>query len=595
MNITNKINLALREFSSGNKESAYKKLKKIFEKNKNNNQLRFNLAVIEQSLGLNEEAKVNYLFLIESEKNIKAITNLYLILISEDNYIEAIKYINQAIDISKNLENLLKDKAFVLYKLKQYDESIGVCNTYLKNNNDIVYLNILSLNYFKKGELDKSLKILKMALKIDNDNPLILNSLGRIYHEKRDSANAEKFLLKAYKIKKDSYEIVNNLAGFYREESKYDKSIQLYNDALKINPNNPSIINNLAKAYFDVDKLDLAEKFSLKALSLNENDGNIQKILSLIYLRKQNYKNGWRYFDGRLNLSDFVEKNPSINNIRKKLLMKDIIHPNSKILVLREQGVGDEILYSSMYKDLLLLCPNTKIECDRRLKNIFCNSFPDHNNNFVDLGSISENLDSLKKYDFTIYAGSLGRYFRNTREDFDNNNIFLKADDKLTTEIKNKLNSLKYKYNIGISWKSFKNRYADEKSLNLNDLTNILQTQNCNFINLQYGEVYSEINKFNKGTDNKIVTLDKLDLFNDFDKLAAVLMNLDLFISVSNSTAHLAGGLGVKTILIKPKNHALFHYWNQPDYKTPWYKSVSLIEKNQLISKKNLLEENLNL
>ena len=56
-----------------------------------------------------------------------------------------------------------------------------------------------------------------------------------------------------------------------------------------------------------------------------------------------------------------------------------------------------------------------------------------------------------------------------------------------------------------------------------------------------------------------------------------------------------AGGLGVKTILIKPKNHALFHYWNQPDYKTPWYKSVSLIEKNQLISKKNLLEENLNL
>ena len=270
-------------------------------------------------MGLNKEAKVNYLFLIESEKNIKAIINLYLILISEDNYIEAIKYINQAIDISQDLENLLKDKAFVLYKLKQYDESITVCNTYLKNNSDIVYLNILSLNYFKKGELDKSLKILKMALKIDNDNPLILNSLGRIYHEKEIQANAEKFLLKAYKIKKDSYEIVNNLAGFYREESKYDKSIQLYNDALKINPNNPSIINNLAKAYFDIDKIDLAEKFSLKALSLNENDGNIQKILSLIYLRKQNYKNGWKYFDGRLNLSDFVEKNPSINNIRKKL------------------------------------------------------------------------------------------------------------------------------------------------------------------------------------------------------------------------------------------------------------------------------------
>ena len=83
------------------------------------------------------------------------------------------------------------------------------------------------------------------------------------------------------------------------------------------------------------------------------------------------------------------------------------------------------------------------------------------------------------------------------------------------------------------------------------------------------------------------------DLYNDFDYLAGLIKNLDLFISVSNSTAHIAGALGVKTLLIKPKNHAIFHYWNQPNEKTPWYKSINLINKNDL-KEENLIGKYLN-
>ena len=72
MNTNNEINLALKEFSLGKKDSAYKKLKKIFKKNSDNLQLRFNLAVIEQSLNLNEEAKKNYLYLVHHHGNLKA-------------------------------------------------------------------------------------------------------------------------------------------------------------------------------------------------------------------------------------------------------------------------------------------------------------------------------------------------------------------------------------------------------------------------------------------------------------------------------------------------------------------------------------------
>ena len=84
----------------------------------------------------------------------------------------------------------------------------------------------------------------------------------------------------------------------------------------------------------------------------------------------------------------------------------------------------------------------------------------------------------------------------------------------------------------------------------------------------------------------KIITLETLDLFNNFSGLANLLKNLDIFVTVSNSTAHLAGALGVRTILIKPANHASFHYWNYKDGRTPWYKSVNIISKKNLKDKK---------
>ena len=593
MNITNEINLALKEYSSGKKESAYKKLKIIFRKNKENDQLRFNLAVVEQSLNLYEAAKINYKFLISKNNNYKAIINLYGLYLKEANYKDALIMINRLIDNNIDDINIYKDKAFVLYKLKKNQESIDLCKRILKKNNDINFLNILGLNLLSMKEFEKSEKILKKGLEIDSKSSFILNSLGRMYHEKRDSKEAEKYLIKAYNENKHSYEIINNLAGFYREEGRYNQSIDLYLSALNLNPHNPTIINNLAKAYFDIDKLDAAEEYCLKALKMNKNDGNIQKILSLIYLRQQKYVKGWFYFDGRLNLSDFVERNTSINNIRMKLTNQKSLDQNSKILVLREQGVGDEILYGTMYSDLLNSCNNVTIECDSRLKNIFSNSFPNYKNTFVDFGQFSSNKILLNTYDIVVYAGSLGKFFRKSIKDF-NNGSYLIPEKELIDKYKILLANLDNKVNIGISWRSFKNRYANEKSLTLEDFNNIFKTKNCNFINLQYGDIQDEISNFNKKFGKNIITLKDLDLMNDFDSLASVLKNLDLFITVSNSTAHLAGSLGVKTLLIRPDNHAIFHYWNQPNNKTPWYKSINFIDKNILKINKNFLSKYLN-
>ena len=70
MNLSNKLNSILKEYSEGNKKSAYKKFKKIYLKNNKDIKLRYNLAVMQQELGLLDEAESNYITLIKNGEDI---------------------------------------------------------------------------------------------------------------------------------------------------------------------------------------------------------------------------------------------------------------------------------------------------------------------------------------------------------------------------------------------------------------------------------------------------------------------------------------------------------------------------------------------
>ena len=178
MNLVSQINIILKRFEEGDKLKSYKELQKIFNKNKDNNLLRYNLAVIQQNLNFNKEARINYNHLIKVEKNLKAMINLYNMDITEANYYEAFNTIESILKI-KTIENVVKDKAFVLYKLNRIEEAKKICIFYLKKNNkDLVYIS--DQKYSNTGfaliyddELKKEKKISK---KIDNRSLLIFHN-----------------------------------------------------------------------------------------------------------------------------------------------------------------------------------------------------------------------------------------------------------------------------------------------------------------------------------------------------------------------------------------------------------------------------------
>ena len=208
MNLNFQINSILRKFENGNKLESYKELQKIFKNNKGNNLLRYNLAVIQQKLNFNEEARINYNYLIKYENNIKAMINLYNIEIGEAKYFEALGIINRALKIEKN-ENIDKDRAFVLYKLKRIKEAKQICIFYLnKDHKDIAALSILGQCETSVQNYSEAIKIYESILNIDSNNLSALNSLGRAYQEKRELIKAEKYYLKALSLDNNSFHIV---------------------------------------------------------------------------------------------------------------------------------------------------------------------------------------------------------------------------------------------------------------------------------------------------------------------------------------------------------------------------------------------------
>ena len=297
-----------------------------------------------------------------------------------------------------------------------------------------------------------------------------------------------------------------------------------------------------------------------------------------LQLKLNNFSSSWNLFDSRL----LIEKNKvKLNNfelVKKNLFANLKINSENKLLILREQGIGEEILFSSIYKDMIDNYKNIKIEADKRLVSVFSRSF--QNDIFVEDGYYSNN-SKISEFDNVIYAGSMMQFFRKRKTDFNNSNYLLARND-IIAEYKDKLSSCKEKLKIGISWKSVINIYGSLKSLSIKDFEPLFTSDRL-IINLQYGNIEND-KKYLSSQNKYLKVFDDLDLFNDVESCMGLLKNLDLFITVSNSTAHFAGALGIPTILICPKKSSTYFYWNTSSESSIWYKNIKVLGIESSIS-----------
>jgi tetratricopeptide (TPR) repeat protein len=571
----------IKDFQSGNTEKAFIRMMEYIKTFPKDSTAKYNYAIMADRMGDTELAIKNYTFVMKANSSHwQSRNNMYLYLFKNERYAEALKLINEVLIIKPNYQPVLRDKAHVYIYLKKLDLALKFIDQSIKlNPNDYIAINILGMIYNGLREYAKAKKIFIHAINLNGEYYPSYSNLAKCLTELNERSEAITYLKKCLSIKPDFLEANNNLANVYSTEGNYEEAIPLYLKILEKEEGNFKVNLNLAIAYFNRKDFFNAKKYFEIANTIDSQSDELRKNYGIYFLYKQDYKKAWEMADGRLKLQSFYLPDAWINNFKNKLWDGEKINLSSKILVIKEQGVGDEILYSSIYPDLLNKFPHVKIESETRLLDLFKKSYA-NKNAFIPYLSISESKEKLKEFEFVIMAGTLGRLFRNSIDDFPESNC-LTASTQMEKEILIKLNKISNKKKIGISWKSKREFLGEGKSLSLESLSPLLCNSNFEFINLQYGDVEEEIIAFYKKYNKKIHTISNVDLFNDFEKIIALMKQLDLFISVSNSTAHLAGAANIKTCLIKPKSHALFHYWNQPTNSTPWYPSIKIIDQQK--------------
>jgi len=241
------------------------------------------------------------------------------------------------------------------------------------------------------------------------------------------------------------------------------------------------------------------------------------------------------------------------------------------VLVVGEQGVGDILMFASILPDLARTARSIRFASEARLHGLFRHSFPAMR--ILGLDGLRE---ALTEADVVVAIGSLGRLYRNRREDFPGR-PYLAPSPAFAAKAAAALGPREGRLRVGLSWRGGVVRTRrDARSIPLSDLRPLLDIEGCEFVSLQYGDHAAEVAAANAGLRRPIRTL-PADEISDFEDLAGVVNALDVVVSVQTALIHLAGGMGAPCLVMVP--HVPEWRYSAAFPEMPWYRSVTLLRQ----------------
>lgn len=121
---------------------------------------------------------------------------------------------------------------------------------------------------------------------------------------------------------------------------------------------------------------------------------------------------------------------------------------------------------------------------------------------------------------------------------------------------------------VGISWWS---SHHGKDLPEVEDWAALVRSVNALFVDIQYGydNLAAARALLKMAAPDRLITDDSVDQMTDMDRFAAQLGALDAVVTISNTGAHLAGGLGVPVFLIR--DDWFRRIWPVRSDCTPWY------------------------
>ena len=517
-----------------------------------------------------------------NSQNAEAFHFLGIIACQTGKYPVAVDLIIHAIEIDSkqspfyySLANALREQGKFMEAIEAYQQAIRI-----QPNHADAYNNLGTI-FINQNRIDDAIEAYQQAIQIQPNQGEAYYNLGNALHRQEKLEEAIEAYQQAIRIQPNYADAYNNLGVVLIDHEKLEESVQIYQKTLEIQPNYADAYNNLGNALREQGKLEESIRIFQKAIYIQPNYAEAHNNLAMTLLLKGDFKNGWKQYEWRRQCDNFpFEKRDFPQPFWEGTDPKD-----KSILVWTEQGIGDEIMFSSILPDLLNRNANVIVESDTRMVSLFQRSFPKIR--FIPRQNPPNSQLLNTTVDYQTPIGSLGKWFRTDKNSFIlNRNTYLRACPKKTSEIRKKYQELaKEKILIGISWKSTginqRQTYSKKKkSTLLEHWQPVLAQRNYYFINLQYGNVKQELNEFQKHTDLKIYQDEEIDSLSSLDDFAAQISALDLVISTSNTTVHLAGALGKQVWTLLP--HIPDWRWTLEREDTLWYPRMRLFRQHRI-------------
>lgn len=257
--------------------------------------------------------------------------------------------------------------------------------------------------------------------------------------------------------------------------------------------------------------------------------------------------------------------------------------PGARLLALAEQGLGDEILFASCWPDLAQAVRDgrlaaVRIELDPRLRPLAARSFPELD--WVDRDRTAGPADGIRRsadFGATHYvaAGDLPGLFRPSPGTFPEHAGYLRPDPRRVAEFRRWLDAeAPGRRRLGLCWRSGL-RTADRVKYypGLADCRPLLSMAGCRIVVLQYDDFAEELTTLTDSERASLLVPPGLDLRDDQDGVAALLLALDRVISAETAVLALAGAVGAPTV-----GFGLGPGWTALGLeRSPWYPSVGTV------------------
>jgi tetratricopeptide (TPR) repeat protein len=440
-----------------------------------------------------------------------------------------------------------------------------VLNAYLARRPDeALVCSALGKMYVDALEFRKAEPLVRSAMESLPEDPELLRAKAEILINQRQMLAATELLERSCALRPD-LNAKGRLATALTGVCRYEEALALVED-LRINERawSPTLLTVEVDALNGLGRHQDALAALGRALAERPFMPGYRLLRGVINLSLENFAEGWDDYSYRnLAITDHLRVLPYSAWAGEPLEGKSIV-------IAAEQGLGDQVMFASCLPDILAQRPaRVVVEATHRVAPTLARSFPQCEVIATGQDRHLEWLKAVGPVDYFTMIGDLPRRFRRRREDFPAHKGYLVPDANRSRHWGDQLATLESgrRLRIGATWRGGTELTRSMlRTLEVTDLADLMRSKDATWVCLQYGDVKQDLARARQAGMEMAHWPESIA---DLDEFAALVSNLDLVITVCNTTVHYAGALNVPTWVMAPK----YPEWRYgvSQQTLPWY------------------------